>query len=260
MTHEKNLCFRITTCHSNYHFTTRGVYSRYHSGWWGTELLSPVELDEEAWCGRHYARPLTAVLIIHYRENRDIHMKLFWENVARFKFHYWWLVIIAMIMHRLPFFLYTPSEAVGLKKVAMIVSYLLLIFTVSRNLKIWGFRLVLIGVLLNFVAISFNGGLMPVTTEARIGAGMSSVEQVVIGGVLPEGSGILLTVEQTKLWLLTDIIPVEKLGAVCSIGDLIILVGMVVLVIQIIYQSYPRKGIHQKIPLINPIVTESEKT
>jgi hypothetical protein len=187
-------------------------------------------------------------------------MKLFWENVARFKFHYWWLVIIAMIMHRLPFFLYAPSDAIGLKKAAMIVSYLLLIFGVSKNLKTWGFRLILTGVLLNFVAISFNGGLMPVTTEARIEAGMSSVGQTVIGGVLPEGSGILLTVEQTKLWLLTDIIPIEKLGAVCSIGDLIILVGMVILVIQIIYQSYPRSSLNKEHPLISHIITESEKT
>jgi len=62
----------------------------------------------------------------------------------------------------------------------------------------------------------------------------------VVGGVLPKGSGILLTIQQTKLWWLTDIIPVRQMRLVCSIGDLIMLVGIIVLGIQIIYKAYPR--------------------
>jgi hypothetical protein len=186
--------------------------------------------------------------------------KLFLENIASFQFNYWWLVIAAMMIHRLPFLLYTPSEAVTLKKIAMIVSYIILIFALLRNLKTIGFRLILVGVLLNFAAIIFNAGLMPVTPEARLSAGMSSIEQAVVGGVLPEGSGILLTAEQTKLWLLTDIIPIEKLGAVCSIGDVIILVGTVILGIQIIYKAYPRPNTLMVRARVTKALTQKEKT
>jgi hypothetical protein len=117
-----------------------------------------------------------------------------------------------------------------------------------------------VGVLLNFVAVIFNAGLMPVTPEARLSAGMSSIGQTVIGGVLPEGSGILLTAEQTKLWLLTDIIPIEKLGAVCSIGDIIIMVGMIILGIQIIYKAYPRPHSLTVRADVTPTLTERKKT
>ena len=183
-------------------------------------------------------------------------MKLFFDNVARFKFHYWWLVVISMVIHRLPFLLYAPSEAVTFKKTALVLSYVILIFAIFRNLKTLGFRFILVGVLLNFAAICFNGGLMPVTPEARSSAGMSSVEQAVVGRVLPEGSGILLQAEQTQLWLFTDIVPIEKLGAVCSIGDLILLAGMITLGIQIIYQAYPRTYLKEHRPVANNNITE----
>jgi len=187
-------------------------------------------------------------------------MKLFWDNVAAYKIHYWWLIIVATMIHRLPFLLYSQYEALLLKKIAMYVAFLLLIFAMFRNLKIWAFRLMLIGILLNFAAVSFNGGLMPVTPEARISAGMSSVDRSVAGGELPEGSGILLTAEQTNLWLLTDIIPIEKLGAVCSIGDLLILFGTVVLGVQIVRRCYPRTDIEQNSQMNTLTNIKKEKT
>jgi hypothetical protein len=190
----------------------------------------------------------------------SLKLKLIFQNIASFQINYWWLVIIAMLIHRLPFWMYNPSEAMTLKKVAMFISYLVLIFVISRNWKTFAFRLIMVGVLLNFAAVAFNGGLMPVTPEARLNAGMSSIEQAVIGEVLPEGSGILLTKVQTNLWLFTDIIPIEKLGAVCSIGDIIILGGMIVLIIQIVYQSY-KCTVSKNLNIgFNKIVRESEKT
>lgn len=186
-------------------------------------------------------------------------LKLFFQNIASFQINYWWLVIIAMLIHRLPFWLCAPTEAITLKRIAMIVSYLVLIFTLSRNWKTFAFRLIMVGVLLNFAAVAFNGGLMPVTPEARLNAGMSSIEQAVIGGILPEGSGILLTEAQIKLWFFTDIIPIETLGAVCSIGDIIILAGMFVLLIQILYQSYSNTVSKECNIVFDQIVGDSEK-
>ena len=100
---------------------------------------------------------------------------------------------------------------------------------------------------------------MPVTPEAILNAGFSSIGAVV-GGVLPKGSGILLTTQQTKLWWLTDIIPVKQMGLVCSIGDLIMLVGIIVLGIQIIYKAYPRTSSRKFNSLIDKTSTERGKT
>ena len=166
-------------------------------------------------------------------------LKLFFHNVAGFKFRYWWLVIVAMLIHRLPFLIFAPPDAVIIKKIAMISCYGILIFVLFKNLKIFGIYLILAGVLLNFVAIAFNAGLMPVSPEALSNANLSSIGAV-LGGVLPKGTGILLTIPQTKLWWLTDIFPVRQLRLVYSIGDLIMLAGIIVLGIQIIYKAYPR--------------------
>jgi hypothetical protein len=166
-------------------------------------------------------------------------LKLFVSNVSSFKFKYWWLVIIAMLIHRLPFAIFSPPEAVIIKKVAMITAYIILIFALLKNSKLFGICVILAGVLLNFAAIVFNAGLMPVSPEALSNANLSSIGAVV-GGVLPKGTGILLTVQETNLWWLTDIMPVRQLRLVCSVGDLIMLVGVFVLGIQIIHRAYTR--------------------
>jgi hypothetical protein len=99
-------------------------------------------------------------------------LKLFFHNVAGFKFRYWWLVIVAMLIHRLPFLIFAPPDAVIIKKIAMISCYGILIFVLFKNLKIFGIYLILAGVLLNFVAIAFNAGLMPVSPEALSNANL----------------------------------------------------------------------------------------
>lgn len=82
-----------------------------------------------------------------------------------------------------------------------------------------------LGVLLNFAAIITNGGLMPVSPEARQLAQMIPLDPSQFGMVLPEGSGVLLPLNQTNLWFLTDIIPASHLGGVYSAGDILITMG-----------------------------------
>ena len=186
-------------------------------------------------------------------------LKLFFHNVGSFKFRYWWLVIIAMVIHRLPFLIFAPSEAVLLKKIAMISCYGILTFALFKNLKIFGIYVVLAGVLLNFAAIAVNAGLMPVSPEALADANLSSIGAV-LGGVLPKGTGILLTIQQTRLWWLTDIFPVRQMRLVCSVGDLIMLAGIIVLGIQIIYKAYPRINSRKFNSLVEKTSIERGKT
>jgi len=254
MTNEPDFQFHTTACHRIKACSHGGGYSRHRRGWSGARLLCPLITSREAWSGEDLAKPLAT------RKHMPNRLKLLIVNMANFQIHYWWLVIVSLLIHRLPFFLYSPTEAVTFKKAAMIISYLILFFVLVRNWKIVGFRILLVGALLNFAAIAFNGGLMPVTPEARLSAGMSSIGRSAIGGVLPEGSGILLNSDQTKLWLLTDIVPIDKLGAVCSIGDIIMLVGMIVLLIQIIYRAYPRQHFKAFDPMESKKIDDRERT
>jgi hypothetical protein len=163
----------------------------------------------------------------------------YWLNIREFSFDYWWLAIIALLIRRIPFAVFSPADFVSLKKAVLIISYLLLIFVLLKNWRYISARLILLGVAMNFIAILANGGLMPVSPEARDLAGMLPVG---IGQVLPHGSGILLPLEQTRLWFLTDIIPVRAIYGIFSLGDAIMLCGLGLFMAEVVYRVLPGKA------------------
>ena len=147
-------------------------------------------------------------------------------NMAAIRIKLGWLIILAVLLQRMPFVLSVPSSCVELKKALLVLSYVLLLWALSRNLHLWSMRILALGSVLNFAAIVVNGGLMPVSPEARLQAGMTPIGQPGFGKVLPEGTGILLPVDQTNLWFLSDIFPVSLVGGVFSLGDVLIGVGL----------------------------------
>ena len=153
-------------------------------------------------------------------------------NMAATKIKFAWLIIVAVLMQRMPFALSAPSSFVELKKALLVLSYVLLLWALSRNFHLWSIRILALGTVLNFVAIVANGGLMPVSPEARLQAGMPVIGQLGFGKVLPEGTGILLAVDQTNLWVLSDIIPISLVGGVFSPGDVIIAAGLLVFAVE----------------------------
>jgi len=130
-------------------------------------------------------------------------------------------------MQRVPFAILAPDSLVLLKRVSLVLSYVLLSWALLRNLHFRSVRVVMFGVLLNLTAIVSNGGLMPVTPEARSLAGMTELGDAWLGHVLPQGTGVLLTVDQTNLWAFTDIIPWDLVGGVFSVGDVVLGMGLV---------------------------------
>jgi len=94
-----------------------------------------------------------------------------------------------------------------------------------------------LGTLLNFIAIVVNGGLMPVSPEARQLADMAFLGPSQFGMVLPQGSGVLLPFDQTNLWFLTDIIPASHLGGVYSPGDVLIGVGFIIFLLEVVFSK-----------------------
>jgi hypothetical protein len=149
-------------------------------------------------------------------------------NMAATKIKFAWLIIVAVLMQRMPFALSAPSSFVELKKALLVLSYVLLLWALSRNFHLWSMRILLLGTALNFAAIVANGGLMPVSPEARLQAGMPAIGQPGFSKVLPEGTGVLLPLDQTNLWFLSDIIPISLVGGVFSPGDVLIGVGLLI--------------------------------
>ncbi len=153
-------------------------------------------------------------------------------NIAAINIKFAWLFIVAVLMQRIPFALSAPSSFVELKKALLILSYVLLLWALSHNLHLRSMRILTLGTVLNFAAIVTNGGLMPVSPAARLEAGMTAIGQSGFGKVLPEGTGVLLPVEQTNLWFFSDIIPVSLVVGVISPGDVLIGVGLLIFAVE----------------------------
>ncbi len=148
-----------------------------------------------------------------------------------------WAFFVAAAVQRLPFVLLPPQSLVDLKKAFLISSYVLLAWALLRNLHFRSVRVILAGCFLNLAAIVANGGLMPVTPEARSLAGMTELSTAWLGSVTPQGTGILLTVDHTRLWAFTDIIPWNAVGAVFSIGDIVLGVGLLAFFVELMLQK-----------------------
>ena len=155
-----------------------------------------------------------------------------------------WALLLAAALQRVPFALIAPDSLVGLKKALLISSYLLLVWALLSNLHLHSIRLVLMGVLFNFSAILANGGLMPVSPEARHLAGMTDLGGAWLGHVTPQGTGVLLTVSQTRLWAFTDIIPWDGVGGVFSVGDILLGFGLVWLLVELLWHYFGRRPHH----------------
>lgn len=159
-------------------------------------------------------------------------------NIKMVKIKYWWLILLSALLHRLPFALFPPEAFVDVKRICMITSYVLLLWVLSRNFNFRSVRIMTLGSLLNFIAIIVNGGLMPVSPEARQLAQMMPLDQSQFGMVLPEGSGVLLPIDQTNLWFFTDIIPASHFAGVYSIGDILLIIGFLIFLMEIIFNKH----------------------
>ncbi len=136
-----------------------------------------------------------------------------------------WAVLIAFLLQfglgRLPLGVGSLHYAVHM------LSYLLLFYFVWVNFQPWGIRLIGLGIMLNFVVIAANNGIMPVGT-----AGMSQEFSYNLQTVSDGIHGLLTGA--TRLPILADIIkvknPLTGSGGWYSIGDIVMDLGIIVLI------------------------------
>jgi hypothetical protein len=165
-------------------------------------------------------------------------------RLGSLSFHYGWLALLAfgaqtlVIYARLPY----AQGILAPRTLLLMVSYGFLFVPVIANRQLPGMPLIGLGLLLNLTVMVANGGFMPVTPEALQRAGLS-------GLALSEGPGarlyatkdVLLLREETRLWLLSDILVIPPpLGTVFSIGD-ILLAGGACWFLQKVMVGSPRK-------------------
>lgn len=147
---------------------------------------------------------------------------------------------------------WTLLSAVGLQAVALyagighidyllpslfIVSYLLLFGFVWANRCHLGVSIIGIGLLLNFLVMVANGGLMPTSPNTLVRAGLAQqLPQLEAGEPIRHTKDILLERENTNMWVLSDILVVDNPFGIrtFSVGDTVIGAGLVVTLAQLL--------------------------
>lgn len=114
-------------------------------------------------------------------------------------------------------------------------SYGLLAIGVLSNLGFWGFRLFLVGLVLNVLAIGLNGWRMPVSPEAISQAGLSIAPGAEAQGLLASAKQVVVGSEHVRLWFLTDVLAIRwPVARVLSVGDLFIYVSLPVIAVELL--------------------------
>ncbi|MDH7602950.1 MAG: DUF5317 family protein [Armatimonadota bacterium] len=162
----------------------------------------------------------------------------FWR-LAEAKIRHVWLIFV-------PLGLYLISWVPPLVKshlflgVSAIVEKLALVAVALFNLRLRGVKLILFGLVLNTVALSVNGGMMPASESALATAfGPDYVEHA--RRAVHVRSAIMDTT--TELGFLCDIIAAKRpfvlVPAVYSVGDLVMSVGIFICIIAIMRTPLP---------------------
>ena len=122
-------------------------------------------------------------------------------------------------------------------------TYVLLLAFVILNRRRIGFLVIGAGMLLNFLAIVSNGGLMPVTPANAEKAGMGyKIEGVELGEAIPRSKNVLLEDSDTHLRWLSDRFTwiSDSPLAVFSVGDIVIAAGLTVVLLELLLPALQR--------------------
>lgn len=127
-----------------------------------------------------------------------------------------------------------PAEGVlgpmSLRGWGFVASHALVLAVALANWRLPGLKVASLGAALNLVALLANGGLMPVSPEARVAIGhQAAADSLALGTAIMGSKGVVLSADQANLWFLTDIFllpPPFPIPAVFSVGDLAVAIGV----------------------------------
>ena len=142
----------------------------------------------------------------------------------------WWLVLIAFIPQLLVFQFPPTSRSIpdAVAPYALVVSQIILIVFFVMNYRQPGFWLLGTGLILNFLVILLNGGLMPISPETIQKLDPNSTFTYQVGERLGSQKDIILPSSQTRLGFLSDTFTLPawtSLRIAFSLGDIFIALG-----------------------------------
>jgi hypothetical protein len=109
-------------------------------------------------------------------------------------------------------------------------SYVLVLAFAIRNWRFPGVPLIVVGLLLNGLVVTANGG-MPVSRSALVASGQADVMHLLLED---EGAKHHLMRPDDVLTPLGDVIPIpEPIGQVVSVGDVLVYAGLVWLIVAV---------------------------
>ena len=143
------------------------------------------------------------------------------RNVASLEIEWPWLALVGLLLQ----FVTGPGSTVPL--VCLYLSFALLIVFTIKNIRVFGFAVILAGVLCNLLVIGINGG-MPVSKAALRRSDQGQFLGDLENNPYPKHH---LATDDDLLRFLGDVIPVpEPIAQAISVGDILTYagVGMVV--------------------------------
>ena len=162
-----------------------------------------------------------------------------------------WLGVAALLVQIWAVYFAGTQAIPGLaRRVLLPLTFALLVLFALRNWHLWGVRLMAVGFLLNLLAISFNGGLMPISPEEVASVNLlDRIENVQLGEPVPGSKGVLMASRDARLWFLSDVIvfpPRSPISRVYSVGDLLVLGGVVMACAEVIRRNRAWTSVRQR--------------
>jgi len=158
---------------------------------------------------------MSVILLVGYLTGGRLH------NLSDLEIEWPWLALIGLALQ----FVTGPGSTVPL--VCLYLSFALLIVFTVKNIRVFGFAVILAGVLCNLLVIGINGG-MPVSKAALRGSYQWKFPGAPENNPYPKHH---LATDDDLLRFLGDVIPVpEPVAQAISLGDILTYggVGMVV--------------------------------
>ena len=140
-------------------------------------------------------------------------------NLAQVRVRLWWLAVVALALQVAPL---PKSWSADAGFAVLEASFLLLIVFGLANIRLAGFALILIGVLMNVLVVSLNRG-MPVTRHALVASHQEdSLRELERGGTKHHLAG-----PGDRLLPLADVIAIGRpVNQIVSAGDLVTYAGV----------------------------------
>jgi hypothetical protein len=168
------------------------------------------------------------------------------RNLADFHLEWGWLAGLALALQIGAIYWATGNSYLYLQRGILVASGLLLLPVVWRNRRSPGLALIGLGLALNLVVMTANGGFMPITPET-----VARIEHqhliVHLDGLqrMSGSKGIVLSKEETALWALSDIFiipPPFPVASAFSLGDVLVAVGAFIFLQRAMLGTCPRSS------------------